>query len=442
MAKEKVQVPDIGSDDPVDVVELLVAKGDSIAEEDSLLVLESAKASVEVPSPVTGKVLKLLVKAGDRVNAGDDLMEVDVQSDAASATDNKEAAQAEEPETTEETKANVDGKQESEVEQQSKPEPEAESTSAPKPPSASSADSPADDTDIHAGPAVRKLGREMGVDLHQVTQPTGNHGRITREDVHAFVAQKIQQGGVTAAAADIDFSKFGDIETVPTSRLRQTAAKHLQQNWQQVPQVTQHERVDITQLERFRREENANNPDHKLSLLAFVAKAVTVILRQFPHFNASLSADTQSLILKHYTHLGIAVDSEKGLLVPVLRNADKLGVREIANGIADLAAQARHNKLLPKDMQGASFTLSSLGSIGGTAFTPLVNAPEVAILGISRADWQPVWKDVAEGEGHFAPRLMLPLSLSYDHRVIDGADAVRFIVSLRDCLQDVRRMIL
>jgi pyruvate dehydrogenase E2 component (dihydrolipoamide acetyltransferase) len=294
---------------------------------------------------------------------------------------------------------------------------------------------------VHAGPAVRKLARQLGVDLAQVTAASGQHQRIVKEDVYALVAARLQQPAGTALAAlsDIDFAQFGEIEKVATSNLKRTAARRLQQNWQQVPQVTQHELADITELEAFRQAENQRNPQIKLTLLAFVARAVVAALRQFPRFNASLNSDGNELILKHYIHLGFAVDSDRGLLVPVLKDADRLGVRDIAQGLASLADKARNRKLLPADMQGASFTLSSLGGIGGTAFTPLVNHPEVAILGLSRADWQPLWRPDKE---KFKPRLMLPLSLSYDHRVIDGADAARFVVFLREQLADLRRLLL
>ena len=402
MSTEIIKVPDIGSSDPVDVIELLVKVGDTLAQDDSLLVLESAKASVEVPSPVAGKVLALSVKVGDRVKVGDDLMEVEVGAKPAAA-----------------------------------PAPDAVGAS-PAGEFAAKGDAY---TTVHAGPAVRKLARQLGVDLTQIRAASGQHQRILKEDVYALVATRLQQPAGTALTPlpDIDFAQFGETEKVATSNLKRTAARHLQQSWQQVPQVTQHELADITKLEAFRKAENKRNPQVKLTLLAFVARAVVAALREFPHFNASLSSDGSELILKRYIHLGFAVDSDRGLLVPVLKDADKLGVREIAKGIAELADKARSRKLLPADMQGASFTLSSLGGIGGTAFTPLVNHPEVALLGLSRADWQPVWRPDKE---KFKPRLMLPLSLSYDHRVIDGADAARFVVFLREQLADARRLLL
>jgi pyruvate dehydrogenase E2 component (dihydrolipoamide acetyltransferase) len=471
VANEIVKVPDIGSDDPVDVIELMVAPGDSIAADDSLVVLESAKASVEVPSPLAGKVVKFLVKVGDRVNTGDDLLEIAAQggsetTDAGpdSVPEGKASAKAA---PTSEATAGKSGSEKSGSEKpaskkEETPPTAGESVMASTPARASSgaeanvskpSTNPAITADgkastqspsaaVHAGPAVRKLARQLGVDLAQVTSTSGQHQRLIKEDVLAHVAAHMQQpvtGAAMAALPDVDFSQFGEVESVATSTLRRTAAKNLQLGWQHIPQVTQHELADITELEAFRREENKHHPEIKLTLLAFVAKVAVSALKKFPNFNASLSGDGNNLILKKYIHLGFAVDSDRGLLVPVLRDADKLGVRDIGQGVAALAELARTRKLQPRDMQGASFTISSLGGIGGTAFTPLVNHPQVAILGLSRADWQPVWR--AETKS-FEPRLMLPLSLSYDHRVIDGADAARFVVYLRDQLADLRRLVL
>lgn len=428
MSKEIIRVPDIGSSDPVDVIELLVQVGDTLTQDASLLVLESAKASVELPSPVAGKVLALKVKVGDRVQVGDALLEVEVDSDKAPQPSVGASHAGEPVSEAPQTLADVDGVKDS--------QPLEGAGSIGEPPAASHDQ---DATLVHAGPAVRKLARQLGVSLAEV-QASGAHQRILKEDVHAYVARRLQQpsGSVLASLPEIDFSQFGEIERVATSSLRRTAARRLQQGWQQIPQVTQHELVDITELEAFRQAENQRQPQ-KLSLLAFVARALVAALHEFPHFNASLSGDGSELILKHYVHLGFAVDTERGLLVPVLKNADHLGVRDIAQGVAVLADKARSRKLLPTDMQGASITISSLGGIGGTAFTPLVNYPEVAILGLSRADWQPLWQ---QDSGSFEARLMLPLSLSYDHRVIDGAEAARFVVFLREQLTDLRRLLL
>lgn len=427
MAKHQVTVPDIGSTDPVDVIELLVQAGDSVEVDTSLLVLESAKASVEMPSPVAGKLVKWLVKLGDSVNTHDVVAEIETAEGVEKKAEEKPAEKTEpvveQKEVTAQAQAEVEAPSETEKAKQ-----EAKTHKTVSAPSSV----------VHAGPAVRKLARQMGIDLAQVTQGTGVNGRIVKDDVYRFV----KQGGAGAAATslpDIDFSQFGAIDVQPLSTLRQTAAKNLQQGWQIIPQVTQHDLVDVTELDAFRKAQNQQSPDIKLSLLAFVAKAAVAALKAFPHFNSSLAANGKELVIKQYYHMGFAVDTERGLLVPVLKNIDQLGVNAIAQGVASLAEQARNRKLQPKDMQGASFTITSLGGIGGTAFTPLVNHPQVAILGISRADWQPVWNAQAQ---QFEPRLMLPLSLSYDHRVIDGADAARFVVLLRDLLSDVRRLLL
>lgn len=432
MANDIITVPDIGSDDPVDVIELLVAEGDDIQVDDSLLVLESAKASVEVPSPKAGKVGKLLVKVGDRVNAGDKLLELQLAAESTPVEETEAQAAEPEPEPLE-------------AHQPQAPEPQAATQSQPSTPevnvNAAEDEPPASSRPVHAGPAVRKLARKLGVDLAQLGEASGQHSRILKADVHAYVKQRLQAptGVGLVALPEVDFSQFGEVWREPTSNLQRTAARHLQQGWQQIPQVTQHELVDVTELEAFRKAENQRRPDSRLSLLAFVAKAVSHALTLYPRFKSSLSASGDELIMKSYTHLGFAVDTERGLLVPVLRDADQLGVAAIAEGVASLAEKARSRQLTPRDMQGACFTLSSLGGIGGTHFTPLVNHPQVAILGLSRADWQPQWQ---ADKGEFVPRLMLPLSLSYDHRVIDGADAARFVVLLRELLADVRRLLL
>lgn len=431
MAKYQVTVPDIGSSDPVDVIELLVAVGDKVAVDDSLLVLESEKASVEMPSPVAGKVTQWLVALGASVNTGDVVLELEVAAEESASADTAEvvdkAVAGEQPvsvapaPTQADTPAAV---------------PAGDAVVAPRQVEAEPVQTAGTLPAVHAGPAVRKLARQMGIDLAHLPTGSGTNGRLVKEDVFEFVRQG---AGKTASVPEVDFSQFGEVERQPLSTLRQTAARHLQQGWQVIPQVTQHELTDITELEAFRRAENARHPEVKLTLLAFVARAVVGALQVFPQFNSSLTASGNELIIKHYCHLGFAVDTEHGLLVPVLKDADRLGVRAIAQSVAGLAEQARNRKLQPRDMQGASFTITSLGGIGGTAFTPLVNSPQVAILGISRADWQPVWQPDSQT---FVPRLMLPLSLSYDHRVIDGADAARFVVHLAASLSDLRRLLL
>ena len=299
---------------------------------------------------------------------------------------------------------------------------------------------------MHAGPAVRKLAREMGVDLAAV-KGTGPRQRILQEDVHAWVKQKLSQpqsaasatGSVIPALAEIDFSRFGEVERVALNKLRKVAAANLHRSWLTIPHVTQHDDADITELEAFRQGENQRlkNDGVKLTMLAFLVRACAVALHKFPRFNSSLTVDGEALIEKRYIHIGVAVETENGLMVPVLRDADKKGIVQIAAEVSELAAKARNRKLTPADMQGGTFSISSLGGIGGTAFTPIVNWPEVAILGVSRSEMKPRWngKD-------FEPRLMLPLSLSYDHRVIDGADAARFITFVNQLLTDMRRALL
>lgn len=411
MRVETVRVPDMGTTEPVDVIELLVQEGVTVTPEASLLVLESAKASVELPSPVAGKVVRLHVKVGERVQTGDALLDVEVAGDegAPVALPGKPVERPAAVETVRPA-ASADV---------------ARQTPVSTPPSVTTGL-------VHAGPAVRKLARQLGVDLAQV-QGSGPHGRLLKEDLFAQVARQLRAAGLPPLP-EIDFSRFGAIEKQATSGFRRTLAQHLQQGWNSIPQVTQHDTADITRLDAWRRKENLRNPGRKLSLLAQVAQAVIAALKAFPRFNASLAEGGNTLVLKRYIHLGFAVDTERGLLVPVLKDADRLEVAELSAAIATLADKARGRKLFPADLEGASFSITSLGSIGGGHFTPLVNAPEVAILGIGRAGLQPVWVGDAQA-GHAEPGLILPLSLSYDHRVVDGADAARFLVFLKQQLE-------
>ena len=462
MATETIKVPDVGSTDPVDVIEISVKVGDVLAAEDTIVVLESDKATVEVPAPHGGKVTGVRVKIGDRVREGDPLLEVETgaAADGADAgeqrgtdqagakgesikkeSEPKGASQQEDngrgrtPDTAEKTATDV-ARNEKTDDTGTSPQavddrPARPATSAPA-------------AEVHAGPAVRKLAREMGVDLSRVTA-TGPKGRILKDDVHAWVKQALAQrsagagGGTAVQLPDIDFSKFGEIERIELNKVRKVSATNLHRSWVTIPHVTQHDEADITDLENFRQQENKRlaKQDVKLTMLAFMAKACAAALREFPHFNSSLENSGEALIQKHYINIGVAVDTDNGLVVPVLRDVDKKGIVEIAREVGELAEKARNRKLTPKDMQGGSFSISSLGGIGGTAFTPIVNWPEVAILGVSKSQWKPHWNGK-----EFVPRLMLPLSLSYDHRVIDGADAARFITYLSQTLADMRRALL
>lgn len=460
MATETIKVPDVGSTDPVDVIEISVKVGDVIAAEDTIVVLESDKATVEVPAPQGGKVTGIRVKIGDRVREGDPLLEVETGAAGGGADSGKQEG-ADEAGAKKEAAKKEDAGQADKKDAESSAQPEAETAETeketdtraaqksveqtrerPAPAEPSTQQAPA--ADVHAGPAVRKLAREMGVDLSRVTA-TGPKGRILKDDVHAWVKQALARGasGASVGAAvqlpDIDFSKFGEIERIELNKVRKVSATNLHRSWMTIPHVTQHDDADITDLENFRQQENKRlaRQGVKLTMMAFMAKACAAALREFPHFNSSLENSGEALIQKHYINIGVAVDTDNGLVVPVLRDVDKKGIVEIAREVGELAEKARNRKLSPKDMQGGSFSISSLGGIGGTAFTPIVNWPEVAILGVSKSQWTPHWNGK-----EFVPRLMLPLSLSYDHRVIDGADAARFITYLSQTLADMRRALL
>ncbi|EKM94834.1 dihydrolipoamide acetyltransferase [Stutzerimonas degradans] len=430
---QQVHVPDIGSSGKARVIELYVKPGDHIEADQSLLTLESDKASMEIPSPATGVVESVAIKLNDEVGTGDLILTLKVQG-AAAATPAPAAA----PTTpTEPTKAATP------AEADRKPAPTAQ-TEAAKPVGAPSRDG----AKVHAGPAVRQLAREFGVELAAVTG-SGPKGRILKEDVQQYVKSMLQQGPQTAVAASggagippipaVDFSKFGEIEEVEMSRLMQIGAANLHRSWLNVPHVTQFESADITELEAFRvaQKAAAEKAGVKLTVLPLLLKACAHLLRELPDFNSSLAPSGKALIRKKYVHVGFAVDTPDGLMVPVIRNVDQKSLLQLAGEAAELAEKARTKKLSPDAMQGACFTISSLGHIGGTGFTPIVNAPEVAILGVSKATMQPVWDGSA-----FQPRLMLPLSLSYDHRVINGAAAARFTKRLSELLADIRTLLL
>ena len=424
---ETVLVPDLGDIDAAEIIEVNVAVGDELEQEQVIVVVESDKASLEIPAPSAGKVESVAVKVGDKVGTGDALLIMSVSGSKPAADDNAE--QADKTET----------KSAPAPEQTSSEQKPAPATSQP-----TTADAGSPSRSVHAGPAVRKLAREMGVDLAQVNG-TGPKDRILKEDVHAWVKQRLEGapkasgGGLAVELPEIDFSQFGEIERLELNKLRKVSAQNLTRSWLTIPHVTQHEMADITGLEAFRKQQNKvlEKEGVKLTMLAFLVSACARALQEFPRFNSSLENSGEALIQKHYINIGIAVDTPNGLVVPVIKDADKKGLKAIAQEMGELAEKARNRKLTPADMKGGTFSISSLGGIGGTAFTPIVNWPEVAILGVSRSDMQPAW----DGE-QFQPRLMLPLSLSYDHRVIDGADAARFTTYLSQLLTDMRRALL
>ena len=429
---EEIHVPDIGSSGKARVIELLVAVGDHITEEQSLLTLESDKASMEIPSPVSGEVVEVLVRLDAEVGMGDLIFKVKIAQTAANP----------EP-TTAESEESVASASAAESAPAPKPKPSAAVSVAPA--TAPSADKRKAST-VHAGPAVRKLAREFGVDLSLVSA-TGPHDRLVKEDIHAYVQTVLskqssgaaEQGSGIPPIPEVDFARFGEVEEVPMTRLQQIGAMNLHRSWLNVPHVTQFESADMTELEAFRVSQKAvaEKAGVKLTILPFLLKACAHLLQEMPDFNSSLAPSGKALIRKKYVHLGFAVDTPEGLLVPVIRDVNQKSLLQLSAEAAELADKARNKKLKVEDMQGACFTISSLGHIGGTGFTPIVNAPEVAILGVSRATMQPVWN----GEG-FDPRLMLPLSLSYDHRVINGATAAHFTRRLSELLGEIRSLLL
>ncbi|MBZ5486019.1 pyruvate dehydrogenase complex dihydrolipoyllysine-residue acetyltransferase [Halomonas aquamarina] len=435
--RKEIRVPDISGSTDVPIIEIGVAVGDEINEEDPLITLESDKASMDVPSPYKGKLVELSVKEGDTVSEGDLIGYIEVAGA-------KKAASKPAPKKEASQKAS-----EKPAAKQEKPA----TGGAPSPEAQMAAHKPRDGKLVHAGPAVRMLARELGVDLGLV-KPSGPKERVLKEDVQAYVKQvianqgKAQASGGAAAATggagippipEVDFSQFGEVEEKPMGRLLKMGATNLHRSWLNVPHVTQFDEADITELESFRKsmKAEAEAQGAKLTPLPFLVKACAFALRKFPQFNVSLKGDGDTLVWKNYVHIGIAVDTPDGLMVPVLRDADKKSLIEIAKEMAELGKKAQTKKLKREEMTGGCFTISSLGSIGGTAFTPIVNAPEVAILGVSKAQMKPVWDGSA-----FQPRLMMPLSLSYDHRAINGADAARFTAFLADVLTDIRRLLL
>lgn len=439
MSLIEIKVPDIGDFKEVEVIEILIKVGDTVKAEQSLITVESDKASMEIPSSHAGVVKELKIKLGDKVAEGSIVLMLE-----ASASVNTSAPAPTVASTPAPAPASVTTPAPAAV--AAAPEVKPAPVSLP-----ASVDVPVQHGKSHASPSIRKFARELGVDLAQV-QGSGPKGRVVLEDVQGFV-KGVMRSGVSASPVtsgvsggmsllpwpSLDFSKFGSTELQPLSRIKKISGPNLHRNWVMIPHVTQFEEADVTDLEEFRKQSNdaLAKSGVKLTMLAFVIKASVAALKKFPAFNASLDAAGENLILKHYYHIGFAADTPNGLVVPVIKNADQKGIAEIAKEMAELSAQAREGKLKPADMQGASFTISSLGGIGGTAFTPIINAPEVAILGLSKSSTKPVW----DGK-QFLPKLMMPLSLSYDHRVIDGAMGARFAVYLAEVLADMRRTLL
>ncbi|UEL23630.1 dihydrolipoyllysine-residue acetyltransferase [Pseudomonas fluorescens] len=431
---QDIHVPDIGSSGKAKIIELLVKVGDTVEADQSLITLESDKASMEIPSPAAGVVESIAVKLEDEVGTGDFILKLKVQGAAAPAAPAPAAAPAAKAEAAPAAAAPA-------------PAPAAKAEAAPAPAAAAPAPSGAK---VHAGPAVRQLAREFGVELNAVSA-TGPHGRVLKEDVQVYVKAMMQKakeapaaGGATGGAGIppipvVDFSRFGETEEVPMTRLMQIGASSLHRSWLNIPHVTQFDQADITDLEAFRVAQKAvaEKAGVKLTVLPLLLKACAHLLKELPDFNSSLAPSGKAIIRKKYVHIGFAVDTPDGLLVPVIKNVDQKSLLQLAAEAAALAAKARDKKLTADDMQGACFTISSLGHIGGTGFTPIVNAPEVAILGVSKATIQPVWDGKA-----FQPKLMLPLSLSYDHRVINGAAAARFTQRLSQLLNDIRTILL
>jgi pyruvate dehydrogenase E2 component (dihydrolipoamide acetyltransferase) len=450
-----VTVPDIGDAAEVDIIELLVAVGDIVEPEDGLITLETDKATMDVPAPEAGKIVSLAVKVGDKVSKGSLVLTLEVAGSASDDSDSEPTPVAATPAIEPAPSAPAPVK----ASQAPAPQTQAPQTQAPKAPPVPYHPSAGDNVNtgkVHASPSVRRLAREFGVDLTQV-QGSGRKNRVQKDDVQSFVKYELSRpkmnpgssagGGNTGgglqvlAQPKVDFAKFGDIEEVPLTRIQKLSGPNLHRNWVTIPHVTQFDEADITDLETFRKEQNAIAEKRKLGVkitpLVFMMKAVADALKEYPAFNSSLSESGESLVMKKYYHIGIAVDTPGGLMVPVVRDVDKKGIMEISRELMEISAKARDGKLKATDMQGSCFTISSLGGIGGTAFTPIVNAPDVAILGVSKSEMKPKWngKD-------FEPRLMLPLSLSYDHRVIDGALAARFSVHVSGALSDLRRILL
>jgi pyruvate dehydrogenase E2 component (dihydrolipoamide acetyltransferase) len=443
----EITVPDIGTDGEVDVIDVLVAVGDTIEAEAGLITVETDKATMDVPSTHAGTVAAVKVKTGDKVKQGSLVITLKVVTASATDSTADSATDTSSDQADEQTAASNTARAEQPVVSETRKQP-------PVPDHPLDRKAKREDSVAYASPAVRRLAREFGVDLHKVSG-SGRKQRIMKEDVQDFVKYELSrpkatpgnntsQGGgglQVIAQPKVDFSKFGDIEQVPLTRIQKISGPNLHRNWVTIPHVTQFDEADITELEAFRKQENELQAKQKngikITPLVFIMKAAAKALQAYPVFNSSLAEDGDSLIMKKYIHIGIAVDTPNGLVVPVIRDVDKKGIYQLSEELSEISAKARDGKLKATDMQGGCFSISSLGGIGGTAFTPIVNAPEVAILGVSKSDMKPQWNGK-----EFVPRLMLPLSLSYDHRVIDGAIAARFSVYLSAVLSDIRKLVL
>ena len=479
LATKNITVPDIGGASDVEVIEVLVKVGDRIQVGTPLITLESDKATMEVPSSDEGVVKEIQVKVGSKVSMGSTILILELganqsadkmadstkfsagkttDSSVEKTTDSSKSSEKTSSSTTEAgAKANLATKEPPNADASAQKEfsgkESAEKPNQKSSPGETSSENakttdqtflPGNQAAIHAGPAVRKLAREFGIDLTAV-KATGPKQRLLKEDIQLYVKNRLAQPPATSSmqglptVPTIDFAKFGPIETQALSRIKKISGKNLHRNWLLVPHVTQFGEADITEMENFRVARNAmlDKKGIKLTPLVFILKAIVSGLKQFPQFNASLDPNGEQLILKKYFHIGVAVDTSDGLVVPVIRDVDKKGVTDLAKELAEVSEKARNKQLTSNDMQGGTFSISSLGGIGGTAFTPIVNVPEVAILGVSKSSYKPIYQD-----GHFIPRLMLPLSVSYDHRVIDGADGARFMVHLTNTLADIRNLLL
>jgi len=440
---QTITLPALGDFDDIEIIEVLIVPGDVIEAEDPIIILESDKASMEIPSPYSGKVMSVHINVGDRISEGTEIAKLEVAE-----------VKLDEPTPTEAEPTPAQSKPAPAVAKASEAMPTVEVAEAKSPeehkivkPAVVSPVNQAENRSaklIHASPSIRRHARELGVNLELVIA-TGVKGRILKEDVKAFIKASLSvaptSGGATVSAMPaIDFSKFGEIEPIPLSRIQKISGAHLLRSWVSVPHVTQFDEANITELETFRKslKSEAEKKGVRLTPLVFMMKAVVAALQEFPRFNASLENSGERLILKKYFHIGVAVDTPNGLMVPVIRDVDKKGLYDLAAELASTAERARNGKLLPADMQGGCFTISSLGGIGGTNFTPIVNAPEVAILGVAKAKMQPVF----EADGSFSAGLILPLALSYDHRVIDGAQGAKFTSFLSQVMTDIRRVLL
>jgi len=453
MTTKQILIPDIGDFQEVAIIDVYIKVGDTVAAEDSVVALESEKAVIDIPSPFAGKITKVLIKEGDLVSKDTPVAEIEV--DSAGEPEKEEEKPENEKKAEKETQAEKkkpeenDTKKSAEAAPSSKEQPEdggkEDNKEQPEKPASALVNEQKPGAVFHATPSLRKYARELGVELSKV-EGTGPHGRILHEDVQALVKKALSGKGGTASLSKIeleDFSKYGEIERQKLSRIQKISGPHLQRSWQTSPHVTQFDEADVTDLEILRNTLKAEmkmkqgSDAVSISILSFIIKAVTEALKKFPEMNASFDEDSGELILKRYYHIGIAVDTPEGLIVPVLKDADKMSITEIARELVSISARARDRKLKPEDLSGASFSISSLGGIGGTAFTPIINPPQVAILGVARTAKKPVW----DGET-FVPRDILPFSVAYDHRVIDGAAGVRFTTYLASLLGDLRRVLL